>query len=1146
MAELSAIFFNHSSWVKSVNKNVSMLTGILLATICWLGVVRAESQPEHTFEIGAQDFLLDGKPLQIRCGELHFARVPREYWRHRLQMCKAMGFNTVCAYLFWNFHERQPGEFTWEGQADAAEFCRLAQDEGLWVVLRPGPYVCAEWTMGGLPWWLLKHEDIQLRSRDPRFIKAARAYLKEVGRVLGPLQVTRGGPILMVQAENEYGFYDKDPEYMGEIRQALLEAGFDTPLFDCNPVHTLKRGYREDLFSVVNFGSNPKGAFDALRKIQPQGPLMCGEYYSGWFDTWGKPHHTGNTSRFLGDLDYMLKEGASFSVYMVHGGTSFGIWSGADRPFKPDTSCYDYDAPISEAGWVTQKFRQTRKTMSKHLKPEELPLPDPPPAYPVVSIEPFSLKRRAPLYDNLPEPVLVEEPGTFEDHNLVAGSILYRTTLPAGPACRLTAKAVHDMAWVSIDGEQVGVLDRRKNLKHLSLPARSTPSQLDIFVDAMGRVNFGREVHDRKGLHGPVDLRVAGDSPRVLKDWRMYLFPMDDSVPKEFQFESGESVPGPAFYEGEFTIDQPGDTFLDVSSWGKGIVWVNDHCLGRFWNIGPTQTMYLPGVWLNSGSNRVIVYDVIGPSETELCGVKEPVMDRLRPELDVAGARRKNRPLALQNRTPIHTGVFEKGDKAQTVKFSQPVEGRYFCLQSVNAFGGHPFAAAAEIDLIDPNGVLISHSGWTIAHVSSEEQAAEDGSAENAIDGQTANHWHTAWSSDPKPSHPHYLAIDLGQSRSIHGMRYVPRNGQNDEIGGRIKKYRIYIGNDIVAEPRVGTEDGDPMSQVWPGKVWRDESGKPIDAHGGGILFHNGTYYWYGEMKQGKTYLPKVNASWGGYRVDLTGVSCYSSKDLVSWKFEGNALPAVESDASHDLHPSKVLERPKVIHNAATDKFVMWLHIDSMDYADARSGVAVSDSPTGPFEYQGSFRPNAGIEPVVDLGETSEAFQRDFQGGQMARDQTLFVDDDGAAYHFYSSEDNATMHVSRLTEDYLRPAGEYRRLFVGRMMEAPAVFKRQGKYYLIASGCTGWKPNEARSAVADSIWGPWRELGNPCRGAGSKETFRSQSTFVLPAVGQSDRFIFMADRWNERNLTDSRYVWLPIMFDQENRPTITWRDNWKP
>ena len=319
------------------------------------------------------------------------------------------------------------------------------------MILRPGPYSCAEWEMGGLPWWLLKNDDIQLRTRDPRYLDAAKKYLKEVGRVLAPLQITRGGPILMVQVENEYGFYGKDAEYMGELRQALLDAGFDVPLFACNPPYHLKDGYRSDLFPVVNFGSDPAGGFKALREILPQGPLMCGEFYPGWFDTWGAPHHLGNTPRYLADLESMLTNGESFSIYMAHGGTTFGLWSGADRPFKPDTSSYDYDAPISEAGWPTEKFFKTRELFAKYLLPGET-IPEPPATNPVIAFAPVVVTECAPLFASLPKAIRDDQPRTMEKYDQGRGCILYRTTIPAGPAATLEAAGIHDFGFVFLDG----------------------------------------------------------------------------------------------------------------------------------------------------------------------------------------------------------------------------------------------------------------------------------------------------------------------------------------------------------------------------------------------------------------------------------------------------------------------------------------------------------------------------------------------------------------------------------------------------------------------------------------------------------------------------------------------------------------------
>jgi hypothetical protein len=331
------------------------------------------------------------------------------------------------------------------------------------------------------------------------------------------------------------------------------------------------------------------------------------------------------------------------------------------------------------------------------------------------------------------------------------------------------------------------------------------------------------------------------------------------------------------------------------------------------------------------------------------------------------------------------------------------------------------------------------------------------------------------------------------------------------------------------------------------GAVWKDTDGRPINAHGGGILFHEGTYYWYGEIKQGQTYLPKVNKAWGGTRVLAGGVSCYSSNDLVTWKHEGVVLPADVRNPDSDLGVENVIERPKVIYNARTRKFVMWFHQDSPGYQAARSGVAVSDSPNGKFKYLGSFRPNAGVRPLnasdADLlPGKSNLLARDLAGGQMARDMTLFVDDDGTAYQFYSSENNQTMHISKLSDDYLRPAGVYARAFIGRSIEAPAVFKRNGRYYLIGSGCTGWDPNPAHSAVADSIFGPWTELGNPCQGKGAEVTYRGQSTFVLPVAGKPDTFIAMFDLWNKWDLADSRYMWLPFSFNADGHPVLNWRE----
>lgn len=307
-----------------------------------------------------------------------------------------------------------------------------------------------------------------------------------------------------------------------------------------------------------------------------------------------------------------------------------------------------------------------------------------------------------------------------------------------------------------------------------------------------------------------------------------------------------------------------------------------------------------------------------------------------------------------------------------------------------------------------------------------------------------------------------------------------------------------------------------------PKEVWNDNQGNPINAHGGGIMYHEGKYYWYGEYKAGETILPEW-ATWECYRTDVTGVSCYSSKDLLNWDFEGIVLKAVPDNPESDLHTSKVIERPKVIYNPKTNQFVMWVHAESADYSMACAGVAVSDSPTGEFTYLGSFRPN----------------------DSMSRDQTLFVDDDGKAYQFTSSEHNQTMYINELTEDFLKPTGRFVRRFVDMAREAPAVFKHNDKYYMLSSGCTGWDPNRAEIAVADSIMGEWTILGDPCTGIDAEKTFYGQSTYVIPVQGEKGKFIACFDMWKKKDLADSRYIWLPLIFEEDNKVNIPWHQEWK-
>jgi hypothetical protein len=306
-----------------------------------------------------------------------------------------------------------------------------------------------------------------------------------------------------------------------------------------------------------------------------------------------------------------------------------------------------------------------------------------------------------------------------------------------------------------------------------------------------------------------------------------------------------------------------------------------------------------------------------------------------------------------------------------------------------------------------------------------------------------------------------------------------------------------------------------------PGELWNDIDGNPIDAHGGGILFHNGIYYWFGEIKKGETWRVPYVTSWEAYRVNAGGVNCYSSKDLLNWKYEGIALAPNDKDSTHPLHTSKVIERPKVIFNKTTGKFVMWMHLDNEDYSYAQAGVAVSDQPAGPYQFVESVKPN----------------------GNDSRDMTVFQDDDGKAYHLYSSEGNATMHIALLSDDYLKHTTTEKRILIKESREAPAMIKHDGKYYLFSSGCTGWSPNPASYAVAEEPLSEWKQFGNPCIGTDAEITFRAQSTFVVQVAGKKDAFIFLADRWNKTNLPDSRYIWLPMTIEN-GTPAISWQDRW--
>ncbi len=754
------------------------------------------------FEAGNGTFLLNGEPFVVKAAELHYPRIPKPYWDQRIKLCKALGMNTICLYTFWNAHEPKEGEFDFTGQNDLAEFIRLCAENDMKVILRPGPYVCAEWEMGGLPWWLLKKKDIKLRENDPYFLERVDKFQKAVADQVADMTISNGGPIIMVQVENEYGSYGEDKEYVANIRDMLRKNfGDDVTLFQCDWSSNFTLNGLDDLIWTMNFGTgaNIDQQFAKLKELRPESPLMCSEFWSGWFDKWGANHETRPSADMIEGIDEMLSKGISFSLYMTHGGTNWGHWAGANSPgYAPDVTSYDYDAPISESGQTTPKYWDLRKTLSKYNNGKKLP-PVPKTIKPI-SIKKFNFTEVAPLFPNLPEPKQDEEIRTMEEYDQGFGSILYRTTLPElTNGGVLTVNDPHDYAQIFIDGKYIGKLDRRNGEKDLTIPSCKRGAQLDILVEAMGRINFGRAIKDFKGITNNVTVKEDRDGyPFIcdLKNWE--IFNLNDNP--EF-YDSMEYFPIETFsigengrlpigvYRGTFNVNKPSDTFLNFETWGKGLVYVNGHGIGRIWEIGPQQTLYMPGCWLKEGENDIMVFDIVGPHQAISEGLTSPLLNNLQVRKPLTH-RLEGENLDLSEISPLLVGEFSAGNGWQEKKLDKPTEGRYLCLEAIDTIDGKDIAAIAELYVLDDKGERISREPWIVDYADSEDVKTGNRSADKSFDLQES----TYWSTEAGKPFPHAIVIDLGSSKKVSGIQYLPR--MESEVPGAIKNFKVYISKE--------------------------------------------------------------------------------------------------------------------------------------------------------------------------------------------------------------------------------------------------------------------------------------------------------------------------------------------------------------
>lgn len=559
--------------------------------------------------VKGKDLYLNDKPFQLISGAIHYFRIVPEYWEDRLLKLKACGFNCVETYVPWNLHEPKEGTFNFEGIADIEQFVKIAERIGLYVIIRPSPYICAEWELGGLPAWLLADRNMRVRSNYEPYLEKVYNYYDVLLPKLKPLLSTNGGPIIAMQVENEYGSYGNDKQYLRHLKEAMEQREMDVLLFTSDgPTDLmLQGGTVNDVLATVNFGSRPKRAFQTLQQHFPSSPNIVMEYWNGWFDHWGEEHHTRDSQDAADTFSEMIENGDSVNFYMFHGGTNFGFYNGANHSegYEPTVTSYDYDCPISETGELTSKFYAVREALAKHIDLEKMTLPDPIPKKNYGTVQ---MNQHVDLFDALEKistPIQSANPNTMEELGQNYGFVLYRNFVKGTKEkAPLTIQDVRDRALVYVNQEYQGVIDRWEN-NTIDLEIPEEGAQLDILVENLGRVNYGPQLYDIKGITRGVLYQY-----QYLFDWTIYSLPMDDLSQLTFTEKNKQKREGSHFSRGTFNVEEVGDTFVDFYGWKKGVVFVNGFNIGRYWEIGPQETLYLPGPLLTKGENELVIFEL--------------------------------------------------------------------------------------------------------------------------------------------------------------------------------------------------------------------------------------------------------------------------------------------------------------------------------------------------------------------------------------------------------------------------------------------------------------------------------------------------------------------------------------------------------